>query len=309
MRIIGFGLMVMLGAFAPAGASFELRLTTRLPEQLPYLFPDMRLEVVNSSASAMQFPMNAYHVLLYLETDEGWRECRPLVQSRPRPLASIEWKEVAAGESFQTGIPGSRCAEGKGTWFEWANEPGTHRVMAKLTTYAHRIGVPPGAFDGVLESNVLEFRVKEPAGVEAEAIAWAKGSPMKVELLDVFPTSEYAAFFIYGVSARLDQADPVKIRSLLERGRYPGSNSVPDRNGWRSMNSEGIARWQMEWGQLILQHHPDFAFRDEIEVSIALAQMSLGEREKAVQALTTVADTGNPAAAEWSRVFLDTEPR
>jgi len=309
MKTVTLGVLAMAMALSSAHAALELQLTTRLPEQLPYLRPDMRLKLVNRSSDSVLLPMNAFRVRLFLDTEEGWRECRPLVVSKPAPLSEVDWKALSPGESFDLSIPGSRCAEGKGTWFEWANQPGTHRVKTKITTYAHRVGVPEGAFDGVLESNVLEFRIKEPVGIDAEAIAWAEGSPMHVELLGKFPTSEYAAFFVYGKSRRIDGADPVKTRSLIERGLYPGPNSVPDGHGWKSLNSEGYARWQVEWGQRVLRDHPDFPFRDEIRAAVGLAQMSLGEQTASLEALTDIAEKGNAEAAAWTRAFLDAVPR
>lgn len=310
MKIVALGaLMVMLALTPPVQAALELRLTTRLPEQLPYLRPDMRLEVVNRSPDAVRFPKNAFRVGLFLETEAGWRECRPLVASTPRLLSSIDWHEISPGETFPVSIPGSRCSKGEGTWFEWANLPGTHRVKVVLTTYAHEAGMPAGAFDGVLESSVLEFRIKEPVGVDAEAIAWAKGSPMNVGLLGAFPTSEYAAFFVYGKSRHIDEVEPARIRTLIERGQYPGPNSVPGQDGWRSLNSEGYARWQVEWGQRVLREHPNLSFRDEMRVSIALAQMSLGERKEALSTLKELAEKGEAAVAKWSSTFLDAEPK
>lgn len=309
MKTVAFGVFAMTMALSPAHAVLELQLTTRLQEQLPYLRPDMRLEVVNPSSDSILFPMNAFHVRLFLDTEDGWRECRPLVVSKPAPLSEVDWKPLNTEESFDLSIPGSRCAEGRGTWFEWANQPGTHRVKAKITTFAHKVGVPPGAFDGVLESNVLEFRIKEPVGVDAEAIAWAGGSPMKVELLGEFPTSEYAAFFVYGQSRRIDKIDPVETRSLIERGLFPGRNSVPNGDGWKSLNNEGYARWLIEWGELVLREHPDFPFRDDIKTSVALAQMSLGEQTPSLEALTDIAEKGSAEVAAWARAFLDAKPR
>ncbi len=310
MRIVILGLiLIMLAVVSPTEAALELRLTTRLSEQLPFLYPDMRLEVVNASQDVVLFPGNAFRVLLSLEDEEGWRECRPLVVPRRRPLSSIEWQEISPGGVFGVGIPGSRCAEGKGTWFEWANQPGAHRVKAVLTTGAQEVGVPENAFDGVLESNVLEFRVKEPVGIDAEVVAWAKGSPMKVELLGEFPASEYAAFFVYGKSRRIDKVEPGETRSLIERGLYPGPNSVPHETGWKSVSSEAYARWQIEWGQRVLREHPEFPFRDEIEVAVALARMSVGERKEALTTLKGIVDKGKVDTAAWVKVFLESEPQ
>ena len=309
MRALVFGIVLMTCAVLPAGAALELQLTTRLSEQLPYLRPDMRLEAVNVSPDPILFPNNAFRVRFFLEMEDGWGECRPLRNTLPAPLSEIDWKELGPGESIPFAIPASRCAEGEGTWFEWANQPGTHRVKVKITTFAHKIGVPEGAFDGVLESNVVEFRIKEPVGIDAEAIEWAKGSPMHVELLDEYPTSEYAAFFIHGYSARLDKADPAKVGSLIARGAYPGSASVPDRDGWRSLSSEDVARWQIEWGQRILREHPEFPFRDEIRTSVALAQMSLGNRTEARKTLNEIAKRGSTRAAVWVKAFLEVEGR
>jgi hypothetical protein len=133
---------------------------------------------------------------------------------------------------------------------------------------------------------------------------------MTVEVLKAFPSSEYAALLWYG-NVRLDGADPRKTRALVDAGRYPRPNSVPDptvEGGWKSLDSEGVARWQAAWGERVLREHPLFPYQDEVKLIVALAQMSLGEKERGLRTVRDLAQKEGPTAAAWSRVFLETMP-
>jgi len=168
--------------------------------------------------------------------------------------------------------------------------------------------VRPGAFRGSLESPPVDIRIKQPTGADAEAVAWAHGNPMSAEILKAFPESEYAALLWYGKS-RLDGADPAEIRVRIERGLFPGPNSVPDPrspNNWSSLDSADVARWEIEWGERVLREHPSFVYRDEVRVVIALSEISLGQKEKGMQMLRDIATKQNAAAGQWSKTFLAT---
>jgi len=206
-------------------------------------------------------------------------------------------------------VPASRCLCRENfssqPCADWTERPGTYRLRVTLAPYTD-VDAPPGALGETLQSNVVEIRVKEPAGLDAEAIAWAKGSPMKVGVLKAFPSSEYAALFWFG-NVRLSSMDPDKTRVLVDSGRYPGPNSVPDPSsdtGWRDLDSEGVARWQAQWGERVLREHPQFAYHDEVKLIVALANMSLGNKEEGLRAVGEIAQKQGTAAAVWSGAFL-----
>jgi len=303
-------LLLLLLATAPSPGTAELRLTTGMPEQLPYVYPDLRLVLANPTGRPVFLPRQGFHVNLSLETEDGWRECRPVVVSMPGNPAKVEWEEVTAGGTRAVLVPASRClcreSFSSQPCADWTERPGTYRLKVTLSLYTGAVDAPPGGLSEALQSNVVQIRVKEPTGQDAEAVAWAKGSPMKVELLKAFPSSEYAALLWYG-NVRLDAADPRKTRALVDAGRYPGPNSVPDptvEGSWRSLDSEGVARWQAQWGERILRDHPQFVYQDEVKLIVALAHMSLGEKEQGLRTVKELAQKEGTAAAAWSRVFL-----
>jgi len=304
-----------LGCAARPSAALELKLSSSLPEQLPYVYPDLRLTLTNRSASAVFFPASGVHVRVLLEHGDGWVECRPVVVSEPAPTGTVKWEGVAAGGEKAIPVPATRClcydTRSTDTCREWTDVPGLYRLKAILSTdaqdQANQSTTSAGAFRGSLESPPVEIVVRQPTGADADAISWANGfSPMTVQVLKKFPTSEYAALVWYG-SVRLNTGDPVRTKSLIQRHLYPGPNSVPDPtspDGWSSLDSEGVARWQIAWGERVVRGHPSFAYRDEVRVLVALAQMSLGMTQEARKTLDAVAANENTFAGGWSTSFL-----
>jgi hypothetical protein len=212
-------------------------------------------------------------------------------------------------------VPATRClcdgTQSTDNCREWADVPGRYRLKAILSTDARdessQNTTPAGAFRGSLESLPVEIVVRQPTGVDAEVISRSNGfSPMSLRVLMEFPTSEYAALVWYE-SLRRDTADPVRTRSLIERHLYPGFSSVPDPKspeGWRNLDSNGAAKWQIDWGERVLREHPSFVYRDEIRVLVAVSQMSLGMSEESRKTLDAVAANESTAAGRWSKSFL-----
>jgi hypothetical protein len=237
------------------------------------------------------------------------------VASAPAGTGTVKWEEIEAGGERAIPVPATRClCDGKvptDMCREWTDVPGRYRLKAMVSTDASDESspnsTPAGALRSSLESPPVEIVVRQPTGADAKVISWTNGfSPLTLMVLQDFPTSEYAALVWYG-SLRLDTADPVKTRSLIERHLYPGPNSVPDPtspDGWRSLDSDGVARWQIAWGERVLREHPSFPYRDEVGVLVALSQMSLGMKEEARKTLDAVAAHANPAAGRWSKSFL-----
>ena len=308
MKIKGLMLCALSVAAATgtSKASLSLEFATMLSEQLPYLSPYMGLEVRNEGDAPVLFPANAFNAVLYVQEAGSWKACRPRTRVTPLPLAKVEWKAIEPRARLELTVPATTCRDGDEFEREWMNQPGTHRLKWVLTSLAHQIEAAAGAFSGTLESNVLEFRIKQPIGVDAQAIEWAKGSPMRVEVLKAFPTSEYAAFYAYSKCGRPHRSQPSKIAAQLHSGMYPppGSSLPNDAGEWKSLSSEGVAHWQIDWGSRILHEHPDFPFADELRVSIALAQLRLGQEQKALRTLTSVTEKGG-VLSDWVGAFLE----
>jgi hypothetical protein len=312
MRTGTLTLMVLVLATTPSTGALQLELRTGMPEQLPYVYPDLRLALVNSSSRSAFLPRGGFYVQTSLGTADGWRECSPTVLSRPGLNDKVEWDQVPAGDMRAIPVPATRClcreTSSSKSCKDWTDTPGQYRVKLSLIPYPGITGgesAPAGALTGRLESNVLEFRVKEPQGLDDEAIAWTKGSPMTVETLKAFPSSEYAALIWYR-TVRLDDADPRKTRSLVDAGRYPGPNSIPTIEGsWKDLDSAGVARSHVEWGLRVLREHPQFPYRDEVKLIVALGQISLGEKQQGLRTVEALSHE-HTTVGDWSRKFLNT---
>ena len=314
MKISAIAVSLALACAARPSAALELKFSSPMAEQLPFVYPDLRLAVENHSAIRALFPSNGVHVQVFLERGSGWVECHEAVASAQSLGGKLQWEGIEAGGQRAIPVPATRCicygTRSTEMCHEWTDVPGLYRLKAIVSTdtgdESNSTSAPAGAFHGSLESSPVEIVVKQPTGADAEAIAWAKGSPMSVDVLKTFPASEYAALVWYG-SVRLDTADPVKMRWLLERRLYPGPNSVPDPtspDGWRSLDSEGVARWQIAWGERVLREHPSFVYRDEARIVVALGKMSLGSKEEGQKTLDAVAVNEGTVAGRWSRAFL-----
>ena len=70
------------------------------------------------------------------------------------------------------------------------------------------------------------------------------------------------------------------------------------------MDGAGVARWQLEWGRRVLREHPDFPYREGVKMIVALAQLSLGERDEGLRTLREVAEKDGTMVTSWARVFL-----
>jgi hypothetical protein len=317
MRVCAIVLSFALGCAVQRSAALEVKLSSPMPEQLPYLYPDLTVLIVNESASNVLLPSGGLRVRVLLEHGNGWVECYAAGGSA-HSVARITSESIEPGGTRAIPVPANRCicygTRSTDMCREWADEPGVYRLKAVASTEmgedSSSSSTLAGSFRGTLESPPIEFVVKQPTGLDAEAIAWAKGSPMGVDVLKTFPGSEYAALLWYG-HARLDTANPIKVRSLIDRRLYPHQNSVPDPtspNGWSSLDSEGVARWQILWGERVLREHPSFAYRDEVRVVVALSQLSLGMKAPTQKTLDALAANDRTAMGRWSKAFLAAAP-
>jgi len=312
MKAITLIAMLTIGCAAAPSSAVELTLTSPMPEQLPYVYPDLTLRLENSSPNKLLLPPSGLLVQVFLDQGAGWTGCHATVVAARSTSNTAKWEELAAGNAKVVPVPAFQCLcydrPSTEQCHEWTDVPGTYRLKAMVSSDLGTLAgsdVPAGAFLGPVDSQPVEIVVKQPTGLDAAAIEWAKGSPMSVGVLKMFPGSEYAALFWYG-RVRPDAADPVRTRSLIDRDLYPGPNSVPDPtspNGWSSLDSEGVAKWQIFWGERVLREHPSFVYRDYAKIVVALSQISLGMKVEAQKTLDSLAANDRTAAGRWSRAF------
>ena len=154
--------------------------------------------------------------------------------------------------------------------------------------------------NNIAESNT-QFTIKNPVGSDKEAYDYFKGKPLSkpAELLQKFPTSTYAAYAMFGNpgSPRVAMTPEDFLENVHKPKFLNGAFKTDDNrkiiknekgeNIW--LTAEDIQRGIIEKGELILRHHPDFVYRDELRFRMAQAHIALYEEKKAVKLFEEIA--------------------
>jgi len=200
--------------------------------------------------------------------------------------------------------------------------PGTYQIKAVADlTKLNGLSVHGNE---TIESKSIEFTLMTPAGESLEtweyAIARTKSVALKEKMveacvvlrkpdvLNLFPTSIYAAWLVWPKIEDPSREEPRKLKKLIENGYYPNSNSVPDpktSSGWRELpRGKSMAEWQLEWAERILKSQPDFPFAEKLQLVVALNKLVLDDHEGSLRILTELSKKKNDIG-EWSREFVN----
>lgn len=296
----------------------EIRYSSLKRTQLAGEPTDLRLFLVNGGAAPAHVARCFLTNDIRMEIEGEWVEC---VRWQGTPgVPDVEWQQVDPGAQV---LIGGRelfwCPKDAGPASnrrDWREVAGNYKLQVEVS---HRIpsdevartGPPPdGAREWTLRSNIIDIAVKEPYGIDAEALQWARQhghAPISVQVANQFPSSRYAALTVWW-SLTTVNTDPEHTRSLIAKGLYPGSNSVPDPgspNGWRSVNKgEDMARWRIEQGERLLREQQDFPYERDVRLSIAVSYAVLGNKEKATQLLRALAKEARVPESPWAERFL-----
>ena len=198
---------------------------------------------------------------------------------------------------------------------EWLVRPGTYTLQIGVvhqpekSSSSHSRAEPSGVWRGQLTSRAVQIRVLAPEGVDAEAWAHAKASgesPFSVESVKRFPASRYTAL-AWLRHINIEEADPSGVGSLIAKGRFLITNSVPDRKspeGWTSLSGQDLARWRIEHAEQILQQHPRFPYSGQLRLAIAVNEVALGKTDAGRAILTDLARSPETSEGVWARQFL-----
>jgi hypothetical protein len=179
-------------------------------------------------------------------------------------------------------------------------------------------------FQGIAESNVIEFNMEEPSGNDLEAWQYACQKSQakdpkqkmietcsalnKAEILKLYPDSIYASWIVW---KRIDDPlrfDPQTLSQLVKEGEFPDSNSVPDpesARGWRDISSgKDMAEWQLIWLERTLKNHPDFPLPEKIQLVVGLNKLVLNDKIGG-QAILTELSTHESEIGKWSKQFIE----
>ena len=278
---------------------------------------DLRLLLRNSGTDAADVERGFLRVSLEIKMGGDWVDCR-LPYAREGGVRQVEWQRIEPGAAIELQVNNYLCRkkpEGS-TEADWWETPGDYTFRASVSQRIpehalERSGpAPQGASEWTLESNLVEVVVREPVGVDAEALAWARENghhPVSIEVEGKFPTSYYGALMVWQ-RLTLHDGTPEQIADSIQKGFYPGRYSIPDASsheGQRTVSAgEEMARWRIEHGERLLREQPDFPHEREVRLSVAVSYAALGQKDQAMRLLNAIRNgTGTPES-QWASRFL-----
>lgn len=179
-------------------------------------------------------------------------------------------------------------------------------------------------WDGVVMSDEVKIEVTRPEGIDKEAYEAFGHNPLGDserwgELLRRFPTSTYAAYLVWTRWGRVtagvwkSAGDRDKFLAWLsgdpdqeyltwnlpcaEDGRTDGA--VTTRLGGRK-----ALACRDRWLELVLDHHPDIWFADEVLLRLALDRYRLADKDACAAGLADLAEHGKPYVASKAGELL-----
>ncbi|HTG84900.1 MAG TPA: hypothetical protein VL853_08810, partial [Gemmatimonadales bacterium] len=183
----------------------SLELRTSKPALLvaePY---DLRLTLVNHGSGSIAVARTFYsYAKILLITEDGQVECE---SGNPgvKGAAEVNWEVIAPRAELALGLPAFQClckGDHSAGCQDWLYRPGIYKLRVVFAHHPNDAGVaaatatpPQGVVDATLESNLIEIRVNEPIGIDADALAWAESineHPLSVNVINRFPSSTYS---------------------------------------------------------------------------------------------------------------------
>ncbi|OGF68253.1 MAG: hypothetical protein A2Y62_02380 [Candidatus Fischerbacteria bacterium RBG_13_37_8] len=202
--------------------------------------------------------------------------------------------------------------------------PGKYKIRAE---YRGDIA-PEGYLKEVISSEIYEIEVLEPEGIDRlvydeffERIKdktkhsaqknWCKFQVDRGKnvhwILHEYPASTYAAWIITQSIEMLEKWEPQRIKTLIEKNKFPIWNSVPDANsvdGYQGKSGRKKAEWEIQWAELIIKDHPDFPFVRRLQLVIAVDSIVIGDKEKGFKILKDIAKKTAIDEGKWAQEFL-----
>lgn len=202
----------------------------------------------------------------------------------------IGWA-VVRGEDPEGRLPGTSI---EATKVFCRVEPGLYRLHGMLEDGMDHL--PPSQrsedlWRGTAISDPFEIEVKKPQGMDREVYDAFSHAPLDDserygELLRRFPTSTYAAYVVwYRLARGVDRGNTEGYLTTAQKPLYRFSNSVPcdgtgpcTKNGWMSLKGAPYLEWRDDWFELVLKHHPEAWFADEIRFRLSLDLYVRGDK-------------------------------
>jgi hypothetical protein len=172
--------------------------------------------------------------------------------------------------------------------------------------------VDKGVYLGPSESNEIEIKVKEPAGIDLEAYNYFKGFPIAYgeELLEKYPTSTYAGWALInrgsGASPNFATGKELLDDLLLPYNQRKGfqgrlDDRYKDKSKW--LTPEDIAEEYERYAEAYLSLHSEEDLSLIIYMRLAMAKAALGKWQESYEAAE------KSLAKEWPKWYINQAPR
>jgi len=195
--------------------------------------------------------------------------------------------------------------------------PGKYRIQVKYMLAPSAQAMPSSrqektstdAIGGSVTSNAVTIEVRQALGIDAEALNWAlenHHNPLDVEVVNRFSSSIYAITVLCRYVAPALQ-DPETVKAMLAARTFPGDRSIPDpkgQDGWARLSGQDLATWQIETGKRLLATQPEPAIARRLRLSVALAQIRVGEKELGERELRLLEKDLASPEGRWATRFL-----
>ena len=171
--------------------------------------------------------------------------------------------------------------------------------------------VPFQAWEGRIESEICQFEVKPPTGIDLEAYNYFKGDPLSKpsELLQKYPTSTYAGYVACPPNQWTSNTAPERILKAIETGSYLSGGSLPDdtgqsKDGWLYLGGKDLIEWRAKWVGIVLKNHPDIWYADDLKLRLAVDQIALKNYQAAESDLDKLSKEAKLEVAEKAKKYL-----
>jgi hypothetical protein len=224
-------------------------------------------------------------------------------------------KTYEPGEGISgTTIFSPHCAGAYDLFFA-CDIPASVKQSEKLAT--DEIVSNEDVWHGRFVSNEVTIHAVEPQGVDARAYEECNHHPLFSTYWETlmlrFPSSTYTAYLVwsktYPAFIPSMVADCVYSTSKGGIGSFPpGSLPCGDpgtqKCGGARPNGTQAARRQVAWIDVVLEHHPDIWFADELRFERAYAAFHLGDENGFISAMDHLSKKGKPYVGDKARELL-----
>lgn len=302
-------------------AALDVELRAETHRQLPLEPNPFMVKLVNDTDQDLYVSPSFETLQLQIWSDGQWKTCMPM---GPPGLSSaqVDWEILVSGATRELSVPRLMCLcdspliSSPCAINEWYSREDTYRFKV---IWSHH---PPGSsgrspessvpvFNGTVESNVLDVEVLRPAGVDAQALAWARKKgvvPISHEVLAAYPNSIYAAHLWHSATSAIVDTPPSKVLEAIEQEFLPPLHVYV-------VGADGTVAQQQLPGREALETRRDSIealletaasvwVEDSLRLRLAIDELALKNKSAAIDHLQVLAENARDRVKRLAKEYL-----